>query len=152
MVCLFSCLLSVWSGINSDGDHMPRALKLWWKGSIGQEDLHEWPWMNPHWTRLWFSTGGGSLSFTENRGGERQHVQQGAGLDGGNNSLLLRKDSRTGTSKSSERVVRRAGSPLAASAASWIVCCWKGGHQNSGSLWNLLHRISFTLSKMGSSW
>lgn len=41
---------------------------------------------------------------------------------------------------------------LAAFAAHWIVCCWKSEHHHSASLWNLLHRISFTLSKTGSSW
>lgn len=138
VVCLCSCLLSAHGSINPDWNHMPRALKLWWKGSIGQEGLLERPWP-------WCSAGSGSLSFPENRAGKRQcHVcnrEQGW--------LVEAALSCWGKPAGQEhpKHLRGAGSCLAASAASWIVCCWKGDHQSSACLWNLLHGISFTLAR-----
>jgi len=69
-------------------------------------------------------------------------MQQGAGLNGGSSSLLLRKVSLTRTPKTTERVLRGPWILLFIYLLStgWAPECWQ--------LCSLLHGVSFTLSKI----
>lgn len=137
--CLFMFLFTIcaWQH-QSDRNHMPRALKLWWKGALDRRAS-----LN--------GLGRGALQVVDLCPFLRTELGRGSAMCAtGSRAGWWKQLCPAEEGQKHPKHLRGAGSCLAASAASWIVCCWKGDHQSSVCLWNLLHGISFTLARKSS--
>lgn len=139
--CLLLFLFAVCGGISPDWDHVCHALKLWCKGSMEQDAPLGWIPLGPGCDAPQVMDLSPSLGTELGRGS----ATCATGRRGGWWKQLSPAQESQQDRNTQNIWVGPERSPLAASADSWIVCWWKGEHKNSASLWNFLHRISFTL-------